>query len=69
MMILLILVVLLIYKERILRHKKGYISYTKSRLPIKLITCIAFSDKHKAYKFEKYLKSGSGKAFANKRFK
>ena len=28
----------------------------------------AFQDKYKAYEFEKYLKTGSGKAFASKRF-
>ena len=55
-------------KERLKRHHRGDVSYTSSRLPIQLITYIAFSDKYKALAFEKYLKSGSGKAFANKRF-
>jgi len=55
-------------KERMLRHKNSNVKYTSSRLPFKLITCIAFSDKYKAYDFEKYLKSGSGKAFSQKRF-
>ena len=32
-----------------------------------LITYLAFSDKTKAFSFEKYLKSGSGTAFRNKR--
>jgi hypothetical protein len=32
-----------------------------------LITCVAFSDEQKAEIFERYLKSGSGHAFANKR--
>ena len=54
-------------EERIKRHLKGEVTYTKHRLPVTLITYIAFSDKYKAYAFEKYLKSGSGKAFANKR--
>ena len=49
-------------------HKRGEVSYTKSRLPVQLITCIAFSDKYKAFEFERYLKSGSGKAFSQKRF-
>ena len=53
---------------RLNAHKSGQVTYTKSRLPIELIIYIAFSDKHKAFAFEKYLKSGSGKAFANKRF-
>lgn len=55
-------------KERMKRHKKGSVHYTKSRLPFELVTCIAFTDRYKAFHFEKYLKSGSGKAFANKRF-
>lgn len=55
-------------KERMKRHKNGSVHYTKSRLPFDLIICIALTDKYKAFHFEKYLKSGSGKAFANKRF-
>ena len=55
-------------KARLDRHKKGYVKYTKSRLPIELVTYITFKVKHKAYDFERYLKSGSGRAFMNKRF-
>jgi predicted GIY-YIG superfamily endonuclease len=54
-------------KQRIDRHKKGHVPSTKSRLPIILISYFAFRDKYKAFAFEKYLKSGSGRAFANKR--
>jgi len=50
-------------KERIKRHNLGQIPATKERLPIKLISYFAFSDKYKAFDFEKYLKSGSGRAF------
>lgn len=53
--------------ERIQRHSNGQVSYTKNKLPIELITYIAFSSKYKAFQFEKYLKSGSGAAFRNKR--
>ena len=53
-------------KERICRHEKGYIEYTKTKLPIVLIFYCAFNDRFKAYGFEKYLKSGSGMAFRNK---
>lgn len=53
--------------ERISRHKSGYVSYTSSRLPIELVTYCSFSSKYKAFDFEKYLKSGSGKAFTKKR--
>ena len=55
-------------EERLKRHRSKQVSYTKTRLPVELVTYIAFSDKYKAYNFEKYLKSGSGKAFSNKRF-
>ena len=54
--------------QRLNRHTKGYVKYTKSRLPVELILEIRFKDRYKAYDFEKYLKSGSGRAFANKRF-
>lgn len=54
--------------ERLKRHRSKQVSYTKTRLPVELVTYIAFSDKYKALHFEKYLKSGSGKAFSNKRF-
>ncbi len=46
----------------------GYISSTRNRLPIKLISYFAFQDKYTAFNFEKYLKSGSGRAFMNKHF-
>lgn len=52
--------------DRLRRHGAGQINYTKSRLPIKLETYVAFSDKYKAYTFEKYLKSGSGRAFSKR---
>ncbi len=55
-------------KDRIDRHQKGYISSTRNRLPIKLISYFAFQDKYTAFNFEKYLKSGSGRAFMNKHF-
>jgi putative endonuclease len=54
-------------KNRLERHYKGYVKSTKDKLPCELITYIAFSDRYKAYNFEKYLKSGSGIAFRNKR--
>jgi predicted GIY-YIG superfamily endonuclease len=55
-------------KERIDRHTKGHVSATVERRPIELVNYFAFKDKYKAFKFEKYLKSGSGRAFMNKHF-
>lgn len=54
-------------EERLNRHNNKHVHYTKDKLPVELITYIAFSEKYKAYFFEKYLKSGSGIAFRNKR--
>ncbi|OGM75974.1 excinuclease ABC subunit C [Candidatus Woesebacteria bacterium RIFOXYA1_FULL_40_18] len=53
-------------KERLERHKKGYVPATKPLLPVKLVTYFAFSNKYTAFDFEKYLKSGSGRAFLKK---
>ncbi len=55
-------------EKRLKRHNKGEIHYSSIRLPLELITYIAFTDKYKVFHFEKYLKSGCGKAFSNKRF-
>jgi len=54
-------------QSRLIRHNRGDINYTRNRLPIQLITYLTFSNKYKAFQFEKYLKSGSGIAFRNKR--
>jgi len=55
-------------EERMNRHKNGQVNSTKSLLPVELITFTAFTDKYRAYEFEKYLKSGSGRAFTNKHY-
>jgi len=52
--------------ERLNRHVLGFVPATKFRLPVALVTYIAFSDKYKAFAFEKYLKGGSGRAFISK---
>jgi predicted GIY-YIG superfamily endonuclease len=55
-------------EERLERHHKGWVDATKNLLPLNLITYTAFTDKYKSYEFEKYLKSGSGRAFIKKHF-
>jgi predicted GIY-YIG superfamily endonuclease len=55
-------------KDRMERHKNGHVPATKERRPLELTNYIAFKDKYKAFEFEKYLKSGSGRAFLNKHF-
>lgn len=52
--------------ERMTRHKNGYVPATAKRLPVELEFYFAISDKYKAFEFEKYLKSGSGRAFVNR---
>jgi putative endonuclease len=53
--------------QRLIRHNKGEVKYTASRLPIQIVHQSVFYDKYKAYEFEIYLKSGSGRAFSIKR--
>ena len=55
-------------KERLARHRNGRAPTTSRILPVKLISCIIFSNKYVAYNFEKYLKSGSGRAFIERHF-
>ncbi len=51
-------------KDRIYRHQNGYVPATAKRLLIELEFYFAIRNKYKAFEFEKYLKSGSGRAFA-----
>ena len=53
-------------KERLREHNAGKSSHTSKFRPWKLKTYIAFTDRAKAEAFERYLKSGSGHAFARK---
>ncbi len=55
-------------KRRLQEHNAGKSAHTSKYLPWRLVTYIAFSDRTKAEAFERYLKSGSGHAFAAKRF-
>jgi putative endonuclease len=54
-------------KVRLEDHNAGKSSHTAKFRPWRLVTYIAFSERAKAEEFERYLKSGSGHAFANKR--
>ncbi|MFA6270407.1 MAG: GIY-YIG nuclease family protein [Candidatus Paceibacterota bacterium] len=55
-------------KDRIKRHEAGQVGATKDRLPIELDFYIALDNQYKAFNFEKYLKSGSGRTFIKKHF-
>lgn len=53
-------------KDRISRHKRGDVNYTRKRLPFEMVAIIALPDQYKAIRLEDYLKTGSGRAFAKK---
>jgi putative endonuclease len=53
-------------KGRLAKHNAGEVTHTAKHLPWSLKTYVAFSDDARALAFEKYLKSGSGRAFAKR---
>ena len=55
-------------RQRLETHNSGGSIHTRHHRPWDLILFLGFKDKFKATAFEKYLKSGSGSAFAKKRF-
>ncbi|QGZ95680.1 GIY-YIG nuclease family protein [Terricaulis silvestris] len=54
-------------RSRLKAHNKGDSPHTSKYRPWRLVGYLAFENQQKAIAFERYLKSGSGKAFANKR--
>jgi predicted GIY-YIG superfamily endonuclease len=54
-------------RNRFAAHNNGRSVHTAKYKPWKLVAYFAFDDERRAREFEHYLKSGSGKAFANKR--
>jgi len=54
-------------ENRLAKHNTGYVRHTRRYRPWALKSYIAFADKPKALAFERYLKSGSGRAFTLKR--
>jgi putative endonuclease len=54
-------------KQRLQEHNEGKSSHTSKFKPWRLIAYIGFTRRAKAEAFERYLKSGSGHAFASKR--
>ena len=55
-------------EQRLETHNAGSSVHTKRDRPWTLIAYIAFDSESKARGFEKYVKVGSGHAFAKKRF-
>ena len=54
-------------RHRMNQHNCGHSAHTRKYLPWELVFYAAFQEKVAARKFESYLKSGSGRAFAHKR--
>ncbi len=55
-------------QKRLREHNNGSVRYSATKTPYTIVWYCAFRNKNKAIDFEKYLKSGSGFAFARKRF-
>ncbi len=56
-------------RARLAAHNAGRSPHTAKFRPWRLVTYVAFSNKEKATAFEQYLKTASGRAFANKRLR
>ena len=52
---------------RLLKHNSGAVTHTSKFGPWRIKSYVAFADEDRAFSFEKYLKSGSGRAFARTR--
>lgn len=52
-------------RTRMTEHNSGRSPHTSKYMPWRLITYVAVSERTKAAAFEAYLKTGSGRAFAN----
>jgi predicted GIY-YIG superfamily endonuclease len=54
-------------QERLNTHNAGVVPHTAKFCPWRIKTAIAFTCRERASQFERYLKTASGRAFANKR--
>jgi predicted GIY-YIG superfamily endonuclease len=55
-------------EDRLLAHNAGTSPHTSKYRPWELVMHLCFQNERRAIEFERYLKSGSGYAFAKKRF-
>lgn len=53
---------------RLEKHNGGCVNHTRKFKPWKIQAAFWLEDREKAFKFEKYLKSGSGTAFRKRHF-
>ena len=55
-------------RARLEWHNHGPCGYTQSHRPWSVVVSLEFPSEKEAARFEKYLKSGSGRAFATRHF-
>ncbi len=54
---------------RLNAHNAGLSPHTASHRPWRTLVCIEFDDEEPAFRFERYLKTGSGREFARRHFR
>jgi putative endonuclease len=54
--------------QRLTAHNNGHASHTAKYRPWSVHVCVEFSTEDVAERFERYLKTGSGRAFARRHF-
>jgi putative endonuclease len=55
-------------QTRLSKHNAGEVTHTAKYRPWRIKSYVGFTDDTRAFAFEKYLKSGSGRAFAKRHF-
>jgi predicted GIY-YIG superfamily endonuclease len=55
-------------RRRFAEHSRAAVRSTRAHLPARLVAYVGVQDEPTARSLERYFKSGSGKAFATKRF-
>jgi predicted GIY-YIG superfamily endonuclease len=55
-------------KARLKEHNAGEVFHTNKYKPWRIKNYFAFDDRKKAYAFERYLKTGSGRTFVKRHF-
>ncbi|UCH33978.1 MAG: GIY-YIG nuclease family protein [Armatimonadota bacterium] len=55
-------------EERLKEHNAGKSPHTSRYVPWRIVAVVRFDNRGRASAFERYLKSGSGRAFAKRHF-
>ena len=56
------------FERRLAEHNANHSPYTSGGAPWTTVVVVRFEDDRKAERFEEYLKTGSGRAFAKRHF-